>query len=49
MDDIFIVRPHSVDELDMFFDYMNKVDPTKNFQFTMEVAIDTLEFLDPSL
>ena len=49
MDDIFIVGPHSVDELDMFFDYMNKVDPTKKFQLTMEVAIDTLEFLDPSL
>ena len=28
---------------------MDKVDPTKKFQFTMEVAIDTLEFLDPSL
>ena len=25
---------------------MNKVDPTKNIQFTMEVATDTLEFLE---
>ena len=28
-DGIFIVWPHNVDELDIFFDYMNKVDPTK--------------------
>ena len=44
-DDVF-VWPHSIDELDIFFDYMNKVDPTKKNQFTMEVATDTLEFLD---
>ena len=25
---------------------MNKVDPTKNIQIAMEVATDTLEFLD---
>ena len=37
-DDIFIVWPHSIDELDIFFDYMNKVDPTKKIQFTTEVA-----------
>ena len=48
-DDIFIVWPHSIDELDIFFDYMNKVDPTKKIQFTMEVATDTLEFLDLKL
>ena len=48
-DDIFIVWPHSIDELDIFFDYMNKVDPTKKIQFTMEVATDTLEFLDVKL
>ena len=34
-DDIFIVWPHSIDELDIFFDYMNKVDPAKKIQFTM--------------
>ena len=28
---------------------MNKVDPTKKNQFTMEVATDTLEFLDLKL
>ena len=28
---------------------MNKVDPTKKIQFTMEVATDTLEFLDVKL
>ena len=48
-DDIFIVWPHSIDEHDIFFDYMNKVDPTKKIQFTMEVSIDTLEFLDLKL
>ena len=37
-DDIFIVWLHSIDELDIFFDYMNKVDPTKKIQFTTEVA-----------
>ena len=30
----------------IFFDYMNKIGPTKKIQFTMEVATDTLEFLD---
>ena len=48
-DDTFIVWPHSIDELDIFFDYMNKVDPTKKVQFTMEVSTDTLEFLDLKL
>ena len=48
-DDIFIAWPHSVDKLYIFFDYMNKVDPTKKIQFTMEVAADTLEFLDLKL
>ena len=48
-DDIFIVWPHSIDELDIFFDYMNKVDPTKKIQFTMEVVTDTLKFLDLNL
>ena len=48
-DDIFIVWPHSFDKLDIFFDYMNKVDPTKKSHFTMEVATDTLEILDLKL
>ena len=33
-------------ELDVFFDYLDKVDPIKKIQFTMEVATDTLGFLD---
>ena len=28
-DEIFIVSPHSIDELYIFFAYMNKLDPTK--------------------
>ena len=48
-DNIFIVWKHSIDELDILFDYMNKVDSTKKTQFTMEVATDTLEFLDLKL
>ena len=36
-DDIFIVWPYSIDELDIFFDYINKVDPNKKIQLTMEV------------
>ena len=43
--DIFIVWSHSIDKLDIFFDYMNKVDATKTIQSTMEVATGTLEFL----
>ena len=39
-DDIFTVWPHSIDELDIFFDYMNKVDPTEKTQFTMKVSRD---------
>ena len=42
-DDIFIVWPHSIDKLDIFFDYMNKVDPLKKIQFPMEVATDILD------
>ena len=44
-DDIFIVWPHSIDKLDKFFDYMNKVDHTKKDQFTLKVATDRLELL----
>ena len=29
----------------IFSDYMNKIDPTKKIQFTMEGATDTLKFL----
>ena len=44
-DDIFIVWPLSIDKLDIFFDYMNKVDHTKKNQFTLKVATDRLELL----
>ena len=44
-DDIFIVWPHSIDKLDIFFDYMNKVDQTKKNQFILKVATDRLELL----
>ena len=48
-DDIFIVWPYSIYERHIFFDCMNKVDPTKQIQSTMGVATDTLEFLDLKL
>ena len=48
-DDIFTIWPHSIDELDTFFDCMNKVDPTEKIRFTMKVSRDTLEFLDLKL
>ena len=48
-DNIFFVWPHSLDELDVFFDYMNILDPTKKFQYPMEVATETSEFLDLKL
>ena len=37
--------PHNIDEPDVFFNCMNKVNPTKKIQFTVEVATGTLEFL----
>ena len=48
-DDIFIVWPYSIYKRHIFFDCMNKVDPTKQIQSTMGVATDTLEFLDLKL
>ena len=48
-DDIFIAWPHGIDEFVIFFDYLNKVDPTIKIQFTMEVATDALDFLDLKL
>ena len=48
-DNVFMVWPHSIDKLDIFFDYMNKFDHTKQVHFSMEVASDTLEFLDLKL
>ena len=39
-----IIWPLSIEEPDLFFDYMNKADATEKIQFPMEVATDTLEF-----
>ena len=47
--DAFLVWPHSREDLDFFFNYMNNIDNTKKIQFTMEVAKDILEFLDLQL
>ena len=41
-DDVFIVCPHSLDELKTFFLLMNTVDQTKKIQFTIEIAEDSL-------
>ena len=48
-DDIFIVWPHSIDKLDIFFNCMNKVKPSKKIQFTMKAATDTSELLNLNL
>ena len=45
-DDIFAVWPNTFEELQVFFNYMNNIDQSKKIQFTMEVAKDSLEFLD---
>ena len=34
-----------MDELDLFYDSINKDDPNKNTPFSVEVATETLEFL----
>ena len=48
-DDVFLVWPHSREDLDLFFNYMNNIDSIKKIQFTLEVAKDILEFLDLQL
>ena len=48
-DDIFLVWPHSAEDLNLFFNYMNNIDRTKKIQSAMEVAKDVLEFLDLKL
>ena len=48
-DDIFVVWPHTLEELQVFFNYMNNIDQSKKIQFTMEIANDSLEFLDLNL
>ena len=46
---MFLIRPHSREDLDLFFNCMNSIDSTKKIQFTMEVATVILEFLDLQL
>ena len=48
-DDNFVVWPHTLEELQVFINYMNNIDQRKKIQFTMEVAKDSLEFLDLKL
>ena len=47
-DDIFLVWPHSEEDLNLFFNCMNNIIRTKKIQFNMEVA-DALELLDLKL
>ena len=46
-DDIFLVWPHSVEDLNLFFNYMNNIDRTEKIQFTIVKVV--LEFLDLKL
>ena len=48
-DDIFLVCPHSAEDLNLYFSYMNNIDRTKKIQFTMEVGKVVLEFPDLKL
>ena len=48
-DDIFLVWPHSAEDLNLFFNYMNNTARTKKILFNMEVVNDVLEFLDLQL
>ena len=43
---MFLVRPHSREDLDLFFNCMNNIASTKKIQFNMEVAKDILKFLN---
>ena len=43
---VLLFCPYSREDLDLFFNYMNNNDSTKNIQFTIEVTQDILEFLD---
>ena len=40
-DNVFNVWPHGIAKIYIFFDYMNKVEPTKKIWFTMKVATNT--------
>ena len=43
------LAPHTLEELQVFVNYMNNLDQSKKIQFTMEVSKDSLEFLDLKL
>ena len=43
---MFLVRPHSRENLDLFFNCINNIASTKKIQFNMEVAKDILKFLN---
>ena len=45
-DYILLEWPHSAEDLNLLFNYMNNIDQTKKIQFTMEVAEGVLEFLE---
>ena len=45
--DIFLVWPHSAEDLNLFFNYMNNIDRTEKIQFTIVKVV--LEFLDLKL
>ena len=47
--DIFLVWPHSAEDRNLFFNYMNNIDRTKKIEFTMEVANYVWGFLDLKL
>ena len=43
--DIFLVWPHYAEVINLFCNYLNNTDRTKNIQFAVAVAEDVLEFL----
>ena len=44
-----VVWPHTLEQLQVFFNYMNNIGQSEKIQFTMEIAKDSLEFLDLKL
>ena len=45
----FLVWRHSAGDINLFFNYVTKIDKTKNTKFAMEATEDVLEFLDLKL
>ena len=45
--DIFVLWEQTLEELTKFFDFMNSIDTTGKFKFTISVAAESaLDFLD---